>query len=328
MYNAISTNTMDEYVRDLVNRYGFTYAHTENTVTLIAPKELGNGYIKSTQVSGDIEIGIIDIFLRKPVISYYDDYLNTCEANYCFSGHVSYLETGVINASLSKNEMELHVLPHSRGMTMIPSNERVVLVSIISKSTFHSQLPYAEQCSGYKSKEVRDLLNRLIKPKKSGVKIHNYFKQIIDNNIGQEMKNTYLDSLGKILISDLWQDKIVLPLTGQIRVSCSGFEKKALLEAKEILSDSYSSPPTIPELAKMVLLNEHKLKTGFRDMYGKSIYEFVRSMRMENAIHLLENMDLSITEIAGMVGYVNTSHFASAFRNEYGMNPSDFRLGV
>ena len=82
------------------------------------------------------------------------------------------------------------------------------------------------------------------------------------------------------------------------------------------------------ELAKLVALNEHKLKTGFREIYGKSIYEYIRSIRMENASHLLENMDLSISEIAGMVGYVNTSHFAAAFRNAYGLNPRDFRLGA
>lgn len=328
MKQAFSVNSMDEYMSDLVNRYGFSYTQKGNVTTLIAPKEIGKGYMKVIQASDDIDIGIIDLFLLRPIISYYDDYPNTCEATYCFNGHVSYSETGVAKANLNKGEMGLYVLPHSRGMTMIPSNERVVTVSIVSKGTFHRQFPYAEQCAGYDSLEVKDLLHRLTKPKRSGAKIHNYFKQVIDNDIGQEMKNTYLDSLGKILLSDLWQENIIFPLTGRKQVAYSGFERKALSEAKEILSGRYSSPPTIPELAKMVALNEHKLKTAFRDLYGKSIYEFIRSLRMETAIHLLEDRDLSIGEVAGMVGYVNTSHFASAFRNEYGLNPSDFRLGV
>jgi AraC-like DNA-binding protein len=49
---------------------------------------------------------------------------------------------------------------------------------------------------------------------------------------------------------------------------------------------------------------------------------------MKHAMHLLEDADLSISEIAGRVGYVNTSHFAAAFRKEYGLNPSHFRFGV
>ncbi len=328
MQQMFPTNSLDEYMNDLVNRYGFSYTQNGNVTGLAAPKEIGNGYMKTVQVSDDIEIGIIDLFLSQPLISYYDDYPNTCEATYCFSGHISYSETGIAKANLSQNELGLYAFPRSRGMTMIPSNERVVTVSVISKNSFHRQLPYSEQCARYDNSEVRDLLHRLTKPKRSGAKIHNYFKQIIDNDIGQEMKNTYLDSMGKILLSDLWQEHIILPLNGHKRTAHSSFDRKALLEAEEILAERYSSPPTIPELAKMVALNEHKLKTGFREMYGKSIYEYIRSLRMENASHLLENMDLSISEIAGMVGYVNTSHFAAAFRSEYGLNPSDFRLGA
>ena len=328
MDQAISTNSKDEYFSDLVNRYGFSYVQKGNTTTLTVPEGLGSGYIQTVQVSGDIDIGIIDLFLARPIISYYDDYPNTCEAIYCFNGHISYSETGVVKANLNKNECGLYAMPYSRGMTMIPSGERVYVVSVESKEPFHDRLPYTEKCTQYDDASVKKLLHQLVQPKKANAKIHNYFSQIIENDIDRELKDTYLDSLGKVLLSDLWQENIIHSLTRGKHTTYSGFERKALLKAKEILCDHYSSPPTIPELAKMVALNEHKLKSGFRDMYGKSIYEYVRSLRMKNASHLLENIDLSISEIAGMVGYVNTSHFARAFRNEYGLNPSVFRLGV
>lgn len=328
MNRAISTNSKDEYFSDLINRYGFSYAQRGNVTTLTAPKELGSGYIKTVQVSDDIEISIIDLFLMQPIVSHYDDYPNTCEATYCFSGHISYSETGVVKTSLEKNEMGLYALPHSCGTTTIPAGERVFVVSVESKESFHSRFPCTEKNAKYDESSVKELLHQLVKPRKVNVKIHNYFSQIIENDIDCELKDTYLDSLGKVLLSDLWQENIIFPLAGRKEPLYSSYEKKALLEAQKILSDNYASPPTIPELAKKVALNEYKLKTGFRDMYGKSIYEYVRGLRMENASRLLENMDLSISEIAGMVGYVNTSHFASAFRNKYGLNPSDFRLGV
>ena len=328
MNQAVVANSKNEFFSDLIRRYGFAYSQKGNITTLTAPKEIGNGYIKSVRVSDDIEIGIIDLFLLRPIVSYYDDYPNTCEATYCFSGHISYSETGVVKASLKKNEMGLYTLPHSRGTTTIPADERVLVVSVESQEPFHSRFPYTEKCAEYDDASAREVLHQLIRPKRVNAKIHNYFNQIIENNIGQEMKNIYLDSLGKILLSDLWQENVVSPFTGKRRAVYSSFEKKALLEAKKILSDRYSTPPTTPQLAKMVALNEYKLKTGFRAMYGKSIYEYVRVLRMKNAMHLLEDVDLSISEIAGRVGYVNTSHFAAAFRKEYGLNPSNFRLGV
>ena len=252
MNQAISINSKDEYFSDLVNRHGFSYAKDENTATLIPPKELGSGYIKAVQASGDIDIGIIDLFLAQPIISYYDDYSNTCEATYCFSGHISYSETGVAKANLNENEMGIYALPYSRGMTMIPSGKRVCVVSVESKKPFHDRLPYTEKCTQYDDVSVKKLLHQLVQPKKANAKIHNYFSQIIENNIGRELKDTYLDSLGKVLLSYLWQENIILPLTGGKRTVYSSFERNALLEAKEILCDNYSSPPTIPALAKML----------------------------------------------------------------------------
>ena len=328
MSQAIITNSIDDYLGNLVNRYRFSYEQKNDAVTLTAPKDIGRGYIRMVKVSDDIEIGIIDLLLKSPIISYYDDYPNTYETTYCLSGHICYSETGIAKANLNKNEIELCALPRSRGMTMIPSNERVLIVSVESKKYFYSQLPFAQKCAEYDEVVVKELLNQLMKPKRVNAKTHNYFNQIIENDIGHELKNAYLDSLGKVILLDLWQENIIFPLDGGERAFYSGFEREALLEAKGILFDNYQSPPSIPELSKMVALNEHKLKTSFRKMYGKSIYEYVRSLRMKTACHLLENADLSIGEIAGMVGYVNTSHFARAFRNEYGQNPSDFRFRV
>ncbi len=328
MDQAISVNSKNEYFLGLVNRYGFSYKETGNLTTLMVPKALGSGYFRTAQVSDDIEIEMMDLFVKRPIVFYYDDYPNTCEAAYCFDGHIFYSETGVTKANLNKNEIGIYALPSSRGMTMIPSEERVFVVSVVSKESFHCRLPYNEKCTKCDDASVKGLLSLLARPRRANAKTHNYFRQITQNDISMKLKDTYLDSLGKIILSDLWQENVALPLAGEKRKAYSAIDRKALLEAKEILTDQFSTPPTIAALAKMVMLNEYKLKNGFRDMYGKSIYEYVRSVRMKNASHLLENIDLSIGEIAGIVGYVNTSHFARAFRNVYGLNPSDYRLGV
>ena len=252
MDQAIFTNSKDEYFSDLMKRYGFSYAQKGSVTTLTVPEGLGSGYIKTLQVSDDIEIEVINLFLLRPIISYYDDYPTTFEATYCFNGHIPYSETGVIEADLNKYELELYALPHSHGMTMIPSDERVFVVSVESKRPFYDRLPYTEKCVEYNDLSIKELLHQLVKPRKADAKIHNYFSQIIENDISEELKDTYLDSLGKVLLSDLWQENIILPLTGGKRTVYSGVERKALVAAKEILSNYYSSPPTIPELARMV----------------------------------------------------------------------------
>lgn len=279
------------------------------------------------QASKDIGIGIMDLCLNKPMATYYDGYENTCAINYCLSGHVSYSETGVPSAALRGGEVGVFAIPRTRGMMMIPSNEHVFLVSVASTKQFHKTLPYAEECEQFDDPLVQDLLCRLATPAKINAKLYNHFDRIMNNDMAGSFHSTYIDAMGKVILSDIWQERIFIPLSGKEQVAISNFEHQALLSAKDLLTKQYLSPPTIQELSRMVALNEYSLKKGFKLLFGKTIFDFVRCLRMDNARHLLEDSSMSIGQVASMVGYTNASHFARAFRSEYGINPKDFRFG-
>ncbi len=100
-------------------------------------------------------------------------------------------------------------------------------------------------------------------------------------------------------------------------------ERKQLEQAREILLADLSHPPTIPELARQVGLNQFKLKQGYRRLFGNSIYASFQEARMKQALVLLQK--LNVTETALELGYSNTSHFSSAFRKQHGISPRDAR---
>lgn len=103
----------------------------------------------------------------------------------------------------------------------------------------------------------------------------------------------------------------------------SSREIKQLAVAKDYLLNDLSSPPTIAELAKMVGLNQCKLKKGFKSLYSSSIYAFFQEERMRRAMELLKNNN--VTETAMILGYSNISHFSTAFRKQYGVLPREAR---
>jgi AraC-like DNA-binding protein len=96
---------------------------------------------------------------------------------------------------------------------------------------------------------------------------------------------------------------------------------ESLARAKEILDNHTASPITIPELSRMVYLNEHKLRNGFKRLFGKPVHDYFLSRRMEQARLLLEREYLCIYEVAGMVGYSDGSSFSKAFYKRYGYRP-------
>jgi AraC family transcriptional regulator, transcriptional activator of the genes for pyochelin and ferripyochelin receptors len=91
--------------------------------------------------------------------------------------------------------------------------------------------------------------------------------------------------------------------------------------AKELLLSHYKNPPTIPELARAVQLNESQLKTGFKEIYGSGPYQFTMSHKLEIAKQLLLSGDFRVQEAAFEIGYSNTSHFIEAFKRQFGLTP-------
>ncbi len=95
--------------------------------------------------------------------------------------------------------------------------------------------------------------------------------------------------------------------------------------AGELLSKNLSSPPDVMELAKTIGVSRTKLYHGFNQLFGMSPMEYLRIKRIEKARRMVENQDLSMTQIAYSLGYSSSSHFAKAFRDFFGMPPSHYR---
>ena len=99
------------------------------------------------------------------------------------------------------------------------------------------------------------------------------------------------------------------------------YDRRHLDEAREILLTEACDPPSIRSLARRVGLNTTKLKSGFRNVFGTTIFGFVREVRMERALKLLSEGECTVSEAAASVGYRSLSAFSSAFHRRYGVLP-------
>lgn len=102
-------------------------------------------------------------------------------------------------------------------------------------------------------------------------------------------------------------------------------DRERIERARHLLKQRMVAPPSLLELARSVGINECKLKSGFRTMFGNSVFSYLRAERMEEARRLLVQRDGSVTEVAVRVGYANPSKFAAAFRKHFGFPPSALR---
>ncbi|MCT4628321.1 helix-turn-helix transcriptional regulator [Winogradskyella sp.] len=97
-----------------------------------------------------------------------------------------------------------------------------------------------------------------------------------------------------------------------------------LKKAKDIIIANMAEPPSLKELAKEVDLSLKKLKEGFKQIYGDTVYGFLFDYKMEVARKLLESGDYNVNEVGLKVGYSTASHFIAAFKKKFGTTPKKY----
>ena len=96
-------------------------------------------------------------------------------------------------------------------------------------------------------------------------------------------------------------------------------------EAKAILLNDLNNHPTIYELSRCIGMNEKKLRNGFKEVFGQTIYKCLFDHKMEKALNLLMDTNNAISDVAYECGYEYPSHFTTAFKRKYGITPNQYR---
>ncbi len=91
------------------------------------------------------------------------------------------------------------------------------------------------------------------------------------------------------------------------------------------LRDHLTETPTLDELANLAKTNRRALNEGFQQLYGISVFQWLREQRLVEAARLLRTTDLSIGQIVHQAGFESHSGLARAFRDHFGLTPSDYR---
>ena len=110
----------------------------------------------------------------------------------------------------------------------------------------------------------------------------------------------------------------------KIKLSKEDFQK--IILAHDKIKTDASSFVTIYELSKELGISEQKLKVGFKEIYQQTIWDYANSIRMNQAVNLLLETDLTISEISTQIGYQSQAAFITMFKKWCGVTPGQFRV--
>lgn len=197
-------------------------------------------------------------------------------------------------------------------------------ISIFTKPKHLHSLPQAE-------KEIFEKqLPELLHPKEHFVKGPSYYMTLDMQLAVQKIFNTTYTGNARLLflksqINELLAHFFAL-LSTDAKIDFSEIDKDKLYKAKEIVTKSYSKPPSITQLSQMVGLNSNKLKKNFKELFGIPVFKYVQEERLHKAYELLRESEKTVQEAAWEVGYESLSSFSNAFHKKFGMRPNEVRL--
>jgi len=77
-------------------------------------------------------------------------------------------------------------------------------------------------------------------------------------------------------------------------------------------------------LTKEIGISRAQLHRKMKEMTGLPVSEFIRNIRLEQAVRLLEEQKINVTQVAYSVGFSNLAHFSTVFRKQFGVSPTDY----
>lgn len=87
----------------------------------------------------------------------------------------------------------------------------------------------------------------------------------------------------------------------------------------------FKEPLTLEQLSEEAHINKYYLSHAFKREYGVSPINYMISRRIDESKYLLAETDLSMSQIAQLLGFSSLSYFSQVFRKIHGSSPMEFR---
>lgn len=200
-----------------------------------------------------------------------------------------------------------------------------VIAVVISIQKFHSLFSKDASHIPFLSEENKDL--KYYKENDISPSMAIVLSQLFHYNLHPNIKNIYYKAKGYELLS-LYFNRSEDPDAEQCPFLIDEENVMKIKKAKEIVIANMAEPPGLQELADQVGLNLKKLKLGFKQIYGDTVYGFLFDYKMDFALKLLDSGSYNVNEVGLKIGYSTGSHFIAAFKKKFATTPKKYLMAI
>ncbi|MHC5771005.1 MAG: AraC family transcriptional regulator [Nostoc sp.] len=298
----------------------------------IIPKQLGQGELRIIDLYPGLSIQIATYHFWRPVrLDYHCIGDEVLLSNFYLAGDRRIINPGIQfeeDRAETTGETCLCYIKEARSIEYFPAEQTLKSVGIsvdlerlrsFGMTWDNAPFPLRSLIEGKSAQSFHQTLNQ------STPAMQQALQQILNCPYQGVFKRMYLE--GKVLELLVFQfeqlQRKQKASSANLNFRFADIERLHL--AKAIIQQQLEHPPTLLDLARLVELNDFKLKQGFRHLFGTTVFGYLQTCRMEQAQQLLSDRSLTIALVAQRVGYASPSQFCHAFKRHFGMTPSDYR---
>ena len=142
--------------------------------------------------------------------------------------------------------------------------------------------------------------------------------------LDETMMNIF-DEIGDVYEFEDWLDSLVGRVLEYLKINMNENSAAIVENAKAYITENLASELSLNLVAEKVFLSPQYLSKVFKEHTGMNFSAYVTNLRMEKAAKMLLSGNVSIENIAGMVGYNTTHYFIKKFKEKYGVTPKVYR---
>lgn len=150
-------------------------------------------------------------------------------------------------------------------------------------------------------------------------------KHLIPLQIKYAKELHQIESLVEI---DKWIRKIITNYMDFVKEGHVEQILKSVHKVLQYIENNYYLDISLEDVAEKVGLSTNYLSAIFKQTTGSSFINYLTNLRMEKAKLKLQELDLSIYEVAESIGYSSSQYFSRVFKKKTGMTPTAYRNSI
>lgn len=108
---------------------------------------------------------------------------------------------------------------------------------------------------------------------------------------------------------------------GALHINCYVQIQRAV----NYINAHYTEQITLDKICKVVAMSQSAFTNSFKRIVGKTLIEYVHTLRVDLAKKLLQNTNLNITSVSEQCGFGDSTYFGRVFKKYTEMTPKEYK---